>query len=693
MVPALIRLTPPRLAPPRVTQLLGRSRRVWFMLVGALALGAPTLNGQSEATSEADSLELVEEARDVQARYERYREQRTPPALADATRRCDEIVGRYCFRFPDHIAVDDWRAPEWPVELELARTRVLDDLGDIARKIPGDLWILGQRIYYLADMGAWTAAASLTRRCGGQTHWWCTALAAYAQHAQGLWTVADETFALALEQMSSDTAAAWRAPEYILDDSGWNVYEDAADKESLEERLWTLSDPLYLVEGNDRKTEQYARQVLIRIRAGAVNGTGLDWEDDLEEITLRWGAPEGWSRERDVPTGDTLVDSRRMVSHRRGQEFLPPGGALEDPSLMTAGAWTLGNRARLELREGGTPIDPLMNVGLLEALTGQRNPVGGGTINLNSIIYDGIARSGPHTGYTAPYALDLDILEVQVARFRRGDSLLVAGAFAPGPEQKKSLGAAPRQTAVIDLTTTRNPSRSDVQRRTNPFGAIQEVPVAFIPEVAEENIQSGLFLIDSKSGEQFQVLGEGPKGAFQLQAPNGHYIVGLEAFSRQAKKAWRDRHGLWQDPIVPGLAAISDLLILQGGGEVPTSLDEALPTALPAVRIGAGEAFKVAWELYGLRLGESATVRIGVNPARAGFVRRLGEFLRVLGPDEPVVMTFQDTGPDVLGTVFRAVELNLPDLEPGDYTLTVEVELPGREPMTVDSPISIVPQP
>ena len=38
-----------------------------------------------------------------------------------------------------------------------------------------------------------------------------------------------------------------------------------------------LSDPLYLVEGNDRKTEQYARQVLIRIRAGAVNGTGLDW--------------------------------------------------------------------------------------------------------------------------------------------------------------------------------------------------------------------------------------------------------------------------------------------------------------------------------------------------------------------------------------------------------------------------------
>ena len=510
-------------------------------------------------------------------------------------------------------------------------------------------------------------------------------------HARGLWTVADEVFAHALQQMPPDTAALWRAPEYLLEDSGWKIYEEAADKESLEERLWTLSDPLYLVEGNDRKTEQYARQVLIRVRAGAVNGTSLDWEDDLEEITLRWGAPEAWSRERDLPTGDTLMDSRRMVSHRRGQEFLPPGEVLEDPSLMAAGGWTLGDRARMELREGGTPFDPLMNAGLLEALTGSRNPIGGGSIDLKGIISDGIIRSGPRTGYTAPYAPELDILEVQVARFRRGDSLLVAGAFAPGPEEKKDLAAAPRASGVIDLRAERDESRSDKQRRTNPFGVVREIPVAFIPEVSGENTQSGLFLIDSESGKQYQVRGEGPQGAFQLQAPNGHYIVGLEAFSPHAKKAWRERHGLWQDPIVPGLAAISDLLILQGGGKIPTSLDEALPTALPAVRIEAGDAFKVAWELYGLQVGESARVRIGVSRGRTGLAGRLGEFLRLLEPDEPVVMTYEDAGPDVLGTVFRAVELNLSDLEPGEYTLTVEIELAGREPMTVGRPLSIVP--
>ena len=605
-----------------------------LLLIVALALPARALAEQHAPPSVADSLELLEEAKDVQARYERYREQRTPPDLASLSRRCDDIVGRYCFRFPGHVDVDDWRAPEQPVELELARTRVLKDLGNIAGKIPGDLWILGQRVYYLTDMGAWTNAVNLARRCGGRTHWWCTALAAYVHHARGLWTVADEAFAQALEQMPPDTAALWRAPEYLLEDSAWKIYEEAADKEILEERLWMLSDPLYLVDGNDRKTEQYARRVLIRIRAGAVNGTGLDWDDDLKEITLRWGAPEAWSRERDVPTGDTLVDSRRMVSHRRGQEFLPPGEVLEAPSHTAPGEWTLGDWVRLELREGGTPVDPLINAGLLEALTQSSNPVEG-SIDLNGIIADGIIRSGPRTGYTAPYAPELDILETQLARFRRGDSLLVAGAFAPRPEEKKDLAAAPRMPDGLDLRAERNESRSDKQRRSNPFGVVREVPVAFMPEVSEENVQSGLFLIDSESGERYQIRGEGPKGAFQLQAPNGHYIVGLEAFSPHAKKAWRDRHGLWQDPIVPGLAAISDLLILQGGGEVPTSLDEALPTALPAVRIEAGDAFKVAWELYGLRVGEAARVRIGVNRGRVGLATRLGEFLRFLEPNEP----------------------------------------------------------
>jgi hypothetical protein len=116
-----------------------------------------------------------------------------------------------------------------------------------------------------------------------------------------------------------------------------------------------------------------------------------------------------------------------------------------------------------------------------------------------------------------------------------------------------------------------------------------------------------------------------------------------------------------------------------------------LPTVLPATRIRVGDPFKVAWELYGLAIGESASVRIGVDQGGGGLIRSLGQFLRVLEPDAPVVMSYDDAGPDVLGTVFRAVQLNLPDLEPGEYTLTVEIELPGREAMSVARPIVIIP--
>ena len=604
-------------------------------------------------------------------------------------------MGRFCFRFPDHVDIDDWRAPEGPLELELAETRLLKDLDAIAQKIPGDLWIIGQRVYYLTDVNAHLSAADLARHCGGRAHWWCTALIAYVHHERGLWTLADEVFAQALDEMPPDTAALWRSPEALLEESALEVYDRAADKQSLDERLWLLSDPLYLVEGNDRKTEQFARQVLVRLGAEAVNGTGLEWDDDLMEITLRWGAPEGWSRERDLPTGDTLVDSRRMVSHRRGQEFLPPAEALEDPSQVGPGEWTLGDRARLELRQEGALVDPLSRGSLLEALT-ENSDVLTGSIDLGAIINDGIARSGPRTGYTAPYAPRLAMLETQVARFRRGDSLLVAGAFAPKPEEWKDPSAAPplapRMPRGRDLRAARNEIRADKQKRSNPFAQVHEEPVPFLPEAyTEENIQSGLFLIDSEIGRQYQVLGQGSKGAFQLRVPNGHYVVGLEAFDALGRRAWRDRHGLWQDPIVPGLAAVSDLLVLQGGGEIPTSLDEAIPTALAAVRIEEGDAFKVAWELYGLRVGESASVRIGINRGGTSVIARLGEFLRLVEPAEPVVMTWEEAGPDVLGTVFRAVELNLPDLEPGDYTITVEIELSGREPMTVARPIRIVP--
>ena len=527
----------------------------------------------------------------------------------------------------------------------MARVQVLRDLRQIHEQIPRDSWILGQRVFYMGEVGDWQGAENLIRRCGGG-NWWCTSLLAFVRHAQDDWNTAADLFALAETQLAAAGDDDFLSLELLLDPDALEVYERSPDKAAAAERLWLLSDPLYLVDGNDRKTEQYARAVLVRMRREAVNPYGVEWGDDIEELTLRYGAEGAWERRRSMPNG-TLQDTRSIVGrhHPKSQEFLPPEEALEDPAEVAQGDWTLEQRR-------------------------------------------------PWTGYAPPYAPDLNALETQVARFRRGDSLLVAGAFAPAEEDVVvDSRRRTRNPRIVDLRERRNQDRGDQQARLDPFGRPREEPQPFIAEEPEPEgpVQSALFLIDTESGVRHQVLGEGPSGAFRLQVPNGRYVVGIEAFSPDKKEAWRDRYGLWQAPIVPGLAAVSDLLILEGGGEIPTSLDEALPTALPAVRVRTGEAFKVAWEVYGLAIGEAASVRIGLDQGGGGLIRRLGQFLRVLEPDSPVVITFEDAGPDVLGTVFRAVQLSPADLEPGEYTLTVEIELAGRDPMVLARPIVVVP--
>ena len=597
--------------------------------------------------ADPDSVALLQEAKEAQARFERFREDRIPPELGGFGGGCDEIVGRFCLRFEDGEDESEWSVPEEPVEFGMARVRVLRELAEVHNKIPRDSWILGQRVFYMGEVGDWPGAERLIRRCGGGNSW-CTSLMGFVRHSQGDWSTAADLFALAVSQMAAAGDEDFLSLSLLLDPDALKVYERSSDKAAAEERLWLLSDPLYLVDGNDRMTEQYARAVLVRMRREAVNPYGVEWGDDIEELTLRYGAEKAWERRRSLPNG-TLQDTRTIVGrhHPKSQEFLPPDEALEDPAQVAPGDWTL-------------------------------------------------EQDRPWTGYAPPYAPELNALETQVARFRRGDSLLVAGAFAPEEEDVAVDARRRTQTRnprIVDLRALRNQDRGAQQARLNPFGRPVEEPEPFLAEEPEPAgpVQSGLFLIDTESGVRHQVLGEGPSGVFQLQVPNGRYVVGIEAFSPDAKEAWRDRHGLWQDPLPVGLAAMSDLLILEGGGEIPTSLDEALPTALPAVRIRAGEPFKVAWELYGLRIGESASVRIGVDQGGPGLIRRLGQFLRVLEPDSPVVLTFPDAGPDVLGTVFRAVQLNLPDLEPGEYTLTVEIELPGRAPMTQSASILIVP--
>jgi len=621
-------------------------------VLALVVAGTPELGAQD---SPADSVDLHEEAKALQRGFESYREQRMIPRLPDLTNAggCDDLVGRLCIRYGRNGDRELEPLPE-PVEFGMARVQLLRDFDRIADEIPGDRWLQGQRVLYLGEVGRWEDAEEVARECGGDSHWWCTALLGYVAHARGEWIRAEETFERALAEMPEEEREDWFEGRYLLRPATFDVYDDAEDRAAMWERLWVLSDPLYLVEGNDRKTENYFREVYVRMKRDALNAFGMEWGEDLEEIRLRWGMPWLWTRWRMPRTQMSLQDNRTMGNSYADENrfFLPSAEALESPSDVPPNSWD---------------IDPNKPWGL----------------------------------YTVPYAPEFEQLETQIARFRRGDSLLVVGGFAEEDPLRRSRAVGPRRLAVpppiIQVREDPTVDRTDRQQAANnPFARAEEEAEPFFDLGEEESgeeegvVTSALVLLDEESYERFEVRGEGPQGVFRLQVPNGRYIQSVEAWDSVGGRAWRDRHGVWQDDLAFGLAAMSDIVVLRDAPELPESLDEALPQTMPVARIAPGEAFQIGWEIYGLEISEAVQVTIGVNEAEEGLVRRLGQFLRLVEPSDPVDLSFTDRGPDTLGTVFRAVRLNLPDLEPGAYTITVEIELPGREPMSTTRTLEVV---
>lgn len=250
------------------------------------------------------------------------------------------------------------------------------------------------------------------------------------------------------------------------------------------------------------------------------------------------------------------------------------------------------------------------------------------------------------TWHAPLYAPEVRGLETQVARFRRDDRMLVVGAYRP--------------------TVAASDGDEEPVSAWGPEGPEGEPPHA------------SLFLIPVDGGPFTNVLSREPEGVMTIEARPGRYVSSLEVVDLAERRAWRARQGVIQEPLEPGLVSVSDLMILREGAPVPESLDEAVPHVRPGVRVRAGERFPLVWEVYGLRIEEPVRVTIGFSKGRPGFLERVGDFLGIIEPDQAVDITFEDTGPDRVQAVFRSLELTLPYLEPGEYTLHLRLELPGR---------------
>jgi hypothetical protein len=302
-------------------------------LLAALLQGLPP---EAPPATPEDSVALRRRAVDAQATFERQRRRLMPRVRGSGYSPCQERIGRICLWHDN----DDWLPqPDAPELIDL-RMRLLQVLDSVGAAITGDAWVLGQRVFYRSEAGSWSAALGTAQGCGGVPGWWCSALAGFALSGMGRYVASARAFEVALAQTDSTLASEWLSVEDVVDRKADDLLEDAQDigDPDMTERFWTLADPLYLVEGNDRFTEHLSRRVVATIKDGARLPWGIPWGRDLAEVNARYGWERGWERSRPSPTSGEFEN---VIGHQdsRARQFLPPGQVLEDPAGVEPDTW------------------------------------------------------------------------------------------------------------------------------------------------------------------------------------------------------------------------------------------------------------------------------------------------------------------------------------------------------------------
>lgn len=579
-------------------------------IVSGTAPGAPP-----QRASSPDSADIRERARKLQSRFESNRVRHLPRSLGGGRPQCDDIIGRMCI-WDD--GDDGWTPRDEPEEIVVLRTELLAALDSLARGIPGDHWLFGQRIRYLVEAGRLGEAASLAQRCGLPARWRCDAYMGYVRHHQKNIRGAEQAFRRALDAMPARIFADWTDPKPLLDRDLRRWLADQADSAAAMDRLWMLSDPLFLAPGNDRWTGHMSRWSYSMSSEEARNPYQLIWGDDLTRVTVRYGWPVAWERSWSTGGGRAYLVS--------GHDY--PGEFRAFPPQQVLG-W------------GRERVEPVFWE-----------------------IPDGHARSK----YVPPYLDSLGVLEGQIGRFWRRNGVLVVGVWEP--PRVEPVEVAPDVPG--DPAEIRNRIIAGSVRRSDP-----EVPTVSPLRVGLFVEQDGALEVDVRTS-----VASGGIVRLSALAPWANWgVVSLEAWSPETRRAWRLRAGMGFRHIMPDLFTLSDLLLLETGAE-PAGPEEVAEVLRTATEVAGDEPLTLAFEVYGLLSpSELVDFRAWVERRDEGFFTRAVRWLGFGGGKEQVMVGWEEGGPERRGPLFRTFSIGLPDLEPGPYEVVIEVTARGHAPL------------
>lgn len=583
----------------------------------AIVSGTAVLPPPQRAPS-PDSAAIRGRARTLQSRFESDRLRHLPRSLGGSRPQCDEIIGRMCI-WDD--GDDGWAPTEEPAKIVALRGELLAALESLAREIPGDHWVFGQRIRYLVEAGRLGEAASLAQACGLPARWRCDAYLGYVRHHQQNIRGAEQAFRRALDAMPARIFADWTDPEPMLDRDLRRWVADQADSAAAVDRVWMLSDPLFLVPGNDRWTGHMSRWSYSMSSEEARNPYRLLWGEDLTRVTVRYGWPIAWERSWSTSGGNAFSVS--------GHDY--PGEFRAFPPQQVLGRG----------RDGVEPVEWK--------------------------IPDGHARSK----YAPPYLDSLGVLEGQIGRFWRRNGVLLVGTWE-SPEVDPPYNADAASGTPADPAEVRNRLVAGAARGPDP-----EAPAAPRLRVGMFVEQDGALAADVRT-----TVVSGGTVRLSALAPWANWgVVSLEAWSPETRRAHRLRAGMGFRQLMPDLFALSDLLLLETGAE-PAGPEQVADVLRASTEVAGDEPLTLAFEVYGLlSRSELVDFRAWVEKRDEGFLTRAVRWLGFGGDREQVMIGWEEGGPERRGPLFRTFSIGLPHLEPGRYEVVIEVTARGHSPL------------
>src|SRR3989454_5016754 len=226
------------------------ARRVWRYVaprsatVSLIPLLFPTLIAGASQSGGIDSLSVLRLARRAQDAFEITRRENLPLRPSGSSDGRYEVIGRIRYWY-EHGGDGDSAPPE-PPQIRRARTRLLAALDVAGASLPGDEWIVGQRVRYLLEDSQPRLAARAVEQCRAVRSW-CEALGGLVQHASGEFVAAESLFSTALADMPEDERCRWSDIAPLLDDKLSDRYRqlDCASRAAFEKRWWWLAQPLY----------------------------------------------------------------------------------------------------------------------------------------------------------------------------------------------------------------------------------------------------------------------------------------------------------------------------------------------------------------------------------------------------------------------------------------------------------------